>query len=220
MPAKLSLLLLCAALPVLFAQPPAATYILGPDDQIVVRVLYLDEIPERPFRVDMAGNINVPLVGRLRVAGLTLDAAIKKVRGPKDTAVVLTVIRGAAAPVEIRIVRDTIFQPQVTTRDLAGGTIRYIQVAAFSDRAAADFAASVRAGIAQGERNFIVDLRDNGGGYVTAARTIASQFIASGPSVAQLEGAPSFVFVPMVAPMPSNWPLSASRAASMSSALM
>jgi polysaccharide export outer membrane protein len=70
-----------------FAQPPApapagvATYILGPDDQIVIHVLDLEEIPEKPFRVDMAGNINVPLVGRLRVAGLTVEqteAAIHK----------------------------------------------------------------------------------------------------------------------------------------------
>src|ERR1035437_1436474 len=87
MPAKLAVLLLSAGLPVLFAQPPtsppaaAATYILGPDDQIVLRVLDLEEIPETPFRVDMAGNINVPRVGRLRVAGLTVDqteAAIHK----------------------------------------------------------------------------------------------------------------------------------------------
>src|ERR1019366_5091754 len=49
------------------------TYILGPDDQIVIRVLDLEEVPETPFRVDMAGNINVPLVGRLHVAGLTVD---------------------------------------------------------------------------------------------------------------------------------------------------
>jgi polysaccharide export outer membrane protein len=89
MPVKFPLLLLCAVLPVLYAQPPAGplalksvpTYILGPDDQVVIRVLDLEEIPETPFRVDMAGNINVPLVGRLRVAGLTLDqteAAIAK----------------------------------------------------------------------------------------------------------------------------------------------
>src|ERR1035438_4631839 len=81
MPVKFPLLLLCAVLPVLYAQSPAgplalkpvATYILGPDDQVVIRVLDLEEIPETPFRVDMAGNINVPLVGRLHVAGLTLD---------------------------------------------------------------------------------------------------------------------------------------------------
>ena len=41
---------------------------LLPDDQVVIRVLDLQEIPETPFRVDMAGNINVPLVGRLRDA--------------------------------------------------------------------------------------------------------------------------------------------------------
>jgi polysaccharide export outer membrane protein len=78
-----AILLLSAALCCLSAQTPAAapTYILAPDDQVVIRVLYLEEIPERPFRVDMAGNINVPLVGRLHVAGLTLDqteAAISK----------------------------------------------------------------------------------------------------------------------------------------------
>jgi carboxyl-terminal processing protease len=57
----------------------------------------------------------------------------------------------------------------------------YIRVSAFSDSAATDFTNALRAGLAKGERSVIVDLRDNGGGYVTAARTIASQFIASGP---------------------------------------
>jgi carboxyl-terminal processing protease len=115
------------------------------------------------------------------VDGLTLDQAIAKVRGPKGTPVVLTVARAGQAPFDLRIVRDTIAQPQVETRDLANDSVRYIQVSAFSDSAATDFTAALRAGIAKGERSVIVDLRDNPGGYVTAARTIASQFIASGP---------------------------------------
>ena len=56
-----------------------STYILGADDQIGIRVLDLEEFSEgqtgkdRAFRVDLRGNINLPLVGRLRVSGQTVE---------------------------------------------------------------------------------------------------------------------------------------------------
>jgi carboxyl-terminal processing protease len=115
------------------------------------------------------------------VDGLTLDQAIAKVRGKKGTPVVLTIVRAAQPPFDLKIVRDTIVQTQVETRDLANASVRYIRLAAFSDNAANDFTSALKAGLAKGERSVIVDLRDNPGGYVTAARTIASQFIGGGP---------------------------------------
>jgi carboxyl-terminal processing protease len=115
------------------------------------------------------------------VDGLTLDQAIAKIRGPKGTPVTLTVARAGQPPFDLRIVRGTISQPQVEARDLENGTVRYIRVTTFSDSAATDFIAALQAGLAKGERSVIVDLRDNPGGYVTAARTIASQFISNGP---------------------------------------
>ncbi len=127
-----------------------------------------------------AGDV-VSAIDGTGVDGLTLDQAIAKIRGPKGTPVVLAVARSGKPTFDLRIVRDTINQPQVETRDLANGTVRYIRLSAFSDSAATDFIAALRAGLAMGERSVIVDLRDNPGGYVTAARTIASQFIASGP---------------------------------------
>ena len=117
----------------------------------------------------------------MSVDGLTLDQAIAKVRGKKGTPVVLTIVRAGQAPFDLRIVRDTIVQSQVETRDLANDSVRYIRVSAFSDNSAKDFTDALRAGLEKGERSVIVDLRDNPGGYVTAARTMASQFIASGP---------------------------------------
>jgi hypothetical protein len=58
-----------------FAQTPALppSYVLGPDDQVVIHVLDSDEIGASPFRIDMRGSINVPLAGRLQAAGLTVD---------------------------------------------------------------------------------------------------------------------------------------------------
>lgn len=50
-----------------------ADYTLGPDDQIVVRAENADEITQTPIRIDPKGNINLPMVGRLHVAGLTAE---------------------------------------------------------------------------------------------------------------------------------------------------
>lgn len=45
-------------------------YELGPNDQIVISLPELEEINQRPFRVDADGFINLPLIGRIRAAGL------------------------------------------------------------------------------------------------------------------------------------------------------
>jgi polysaccharide export outer membrane protein len=45
-------------------------YELGPNDQIVVSLPELEEINQRPFRIDADGFINLPLIGRVRAAGL------------------------------------------------------------------------------------------------------------------------------------------------------
>lgn len=50
------------------------SYLLGPDDQLTIRVLDLDEMGGAPYRVDREGNIALPLVGTLAVAGRTVGA--------------------------------------------------------------------------------------------------------------------------------------------------
>jgi carboxyl-terminal processing protease len=113
--------------------------------------------------------------------GLTVDAARERMRGPKDTSVELSIQRGAASPFELTVVRDIIQEREVESRELVEGRIGYIRLEGFSDRAAQDLAETVRGHVATGRTKLILDLRGNPGGYVTAARSIASQFIASGP---------------------------------------
>jgi polysaccharide export outer membrane protein len=48
-------------------------YVLGPNDQILIRAPEAEEINQKPFRIDGDGNINLPLVGRVHVAGMTLQ---------------------------------------------------------------------------------------------------------------------------------------------------
>jgi carboxyl-terminal processing protease len=113
--------------------------------------------------------------------GLTVDGARDKVRGKKGTEVVLTIKRGTDTPFDISIVRDVILQREVIQEDLANGTIGYIRVTGFSDNAAAQYHDALQADIAAGRKKLILDLRGNPGGYVTAARRIASEFIDAGP---------------------------------------
>jgi carboxyl-terminal processing protease len=112
--------------------------------------------------------------------GLSVDDARKRVRGPKDTTVRLSIARGGAPPFDLDIVRAVIVQPAVEAKDLAGGEVGYIRLSGFSDQAAKDFDAAVAAAVTRGQKALVVDLRGNPGGFVTAARDIASQFLDSG----------------------------------------
>jgi polysaccharide export outer membrane protein len=51
----------------------APDYVLGVGDQITVHVTDLDDIPDRPFRIDPNGFVDVPLVGRVQASGETLE---------------------------------------------------------------------------------------------------------------------------------------------------
>jgi polysaccharide export outer membrane protein len=52
---------------------PAPEYALGPGDQLVLHVVDMEEISEKPIRIDPNGYVDLPLVGRIQAAGLTLE---------------------------------------------------------------------------------------------------------------------------------------------------
>jgi polysaccharide biosynthesis/export protein len=50
-----------------------ANYVLGANDQILIRAFQVQEIGERPYRIDMDGNVDLPLVGTIKAGGLSVD---------------------------------------------------------------------------------------------------------------------------------------------------
>jgi carboxyl-terminal processing protease len=127
-----------------------------------------------------AGDV-ITAVDGASLDGLTVDGARNKIRGKKGTEVVLSIIRGTAAPINITVVRDVIVSKEVIAKDLASNTIGYIAVTGFSDNSQAKFHDALQADLKAGKKLFILDLRGDPGGYVTAARSIASEFIKDGP---------------------------------------
>lgn len=51
------------------------TYVLQTGDQIVIRSLNVEEIADRPFRIESDGTVTLPQVGQVRLTGLTIEAA-------------------------------------------------------------------------------------------------------------------------------------------------
>jgi len=92
--------------------PPAAqtvnsaAYVLGPEDQIAIHVVDLDDVSDKPVRIDPNGFIDLPLAGRIHVAGLTVEqlrgvlatSLVKYIDSPQIT---INVLEYRSQPVSI-----------------------------------------------------------------------------------------------------------------------
>lgn len=117
-------------------------------------------------------------------AGLTVDEAVGKIRGPKDTKVTLRVVRDKTQDLSFTITRADIKIPSVTHEILAGN-IGYLKVNQFSDdtpqlaqQAAQEFKSKAVKGV-------ILDLRGNPGGLVNAATALSSLWLPEGKTILQ-----------------------------------
>jgi carboxyl-terminal processing protease len=166
-----------AVIPATSTTDNSACTTLGPTCTLVVSSV-IQGAPADKAGV-LAGDRIVSINGTA-LAG-SVDDAVAKIRGPKGSTVVLGVDRGSStSPISISIVRDIVVQKEVETRSLAGGTVGYIRLVGFSDNSARDFASAVKADVDAGQTRLVVDLRGDGGGYVTAAQAVASQFLGDG----------------------------------------
>ncbi len=131
-----------------------------------------------------SGDKIVKIDGKLS-ADMMADEAARLIRGPKGTAVKLTILReGESEPLELEIVRDTIRVPALDT-ELKEGGIFVIKIYSFSATSANEFRKALREFISSGSGKLILDLRGNPGGYLDAAVDIASWFLPLGKTVAR-----------------------------------
>ncbi len=150
---------------------------LGPTCRLVI-VAPLAGSPAE--RAGLLAGDHVLAADGVSLDGLTVDEARDRIRGPKGSTVTLTIQRDGGAPFALEITRDVIQQVEVESRTLASDTVGYVKLNGFSDRGADELEAALRKHVTDGRTKLILDLRGNPGGYVTAARDVASQFIAAG----------------------------------------
>jgi carboxyl-terminal processing protease len=151
---------------------------LGPDCRLVI-IAPIEGSPAA--KIGLRPGDVVAAVDGSALDGLTIDGARDRIRGKKGTQVQLTIEREGQEPFDVTITRDVIQQKEVIARDLADGEVGYIRLTGFSTNGAKAVHTELAADIAAGRKKIILDLRGNPGGFVEAARDVASEFIADGP---------------------------------------
>ena len=124
--------------------------------------------------------------------GMTLEEAVKLIRGEVGTEVTLTIFRtGKPEPWEVVLKRDNIVVPGVELewKDSTKGKIAWVKMYKFSDTLYTEWSEIV--GQIRQEKNkedvagIVLDLRNNPGGYLQASVMVASDFLKDGVVVSQ-----------------------------------
>ena len=128
------------------------------------------------------GDVIIGINGE-KTAGLSLTQAVRRIKGPKGTTVVLTVERKAAAePLDISITRDLV--QMVTMRSYRKGEICYVRMDEFNGYTARDLYRAVLELQKEGPmKAFVLDLRFNGGGLLDQSRLVSDFFLPKGEEI-------------------------------------
>ena len=119
--------------------------------------------------------------------GLSLLEAVRLIRGPKGTSVELLVLHlNDADPVLIAIARGVIPLTSVRLEILESG-IGYLRLSSFSGTTNGELEEALERFKASGGDRFVLDLRNNPGGLVSAVVDVASQFLDEGLVLYQID---------------------------------
>ncbi|MFZ0720264.1 MAG: S41 family peptidase [Xanthobacteraceae bacterium] len=155
------------------------------EDGLVKVVAPIDDTPAAKAGV-MANDIITKLDDEA-VQGLTLNQAVDKMRGPVNSKIKLTIVRkGADKPIELTIMRDIIRVKSVRSH-AEGDDVGYIRITQFNEQttdglkqAINDLGSQLGADKIKG---YIVDLRNNPGGLLDQAISVADTFLDKGEIV-------------------------------------
>ena len=114
---------------------------------------------------------------------------MKRLRGPKGTKVNIKVKRGSNADLlEFRITRDDIPLNSIDAVYMADGKTGYIRLSRFAATSYKEFKDAITKLKKQGMQQLILDLTDNGGGYMQIAAQIANEMLNRGNLIVYTQG--------------------------------
>ncbi len=114
------------------------------------------------------------------MTGISPEVARLRVIGPKGSIVRLTILReGETKPFDVEIQRASITVPTVETKML-DNKIAYVSLYEFGEKTPQQLREALTSLMKQDPKGIILDVRNNGGGLLTTAIEIASEFIGDG----------------------------------------
>jgi carboxyl-terminal processing protease len=131
--------------------------------------------------------------------GMTIDDAVRRLRGPKGTSVKLTIARrGYESPLEFTVIRDEISLHSVPYAFMATPHTGYVRLVDFNETTACrpgapatcekELERAIRTLKEQGARSLILDIRDNPGGLLDQSFAVSNLFLGKGQLVVFTRG--------------------------------
>lgn len=131
-----------------------------------------------------AGDIISAIEGQ-NASGLTVTQVSEKLRGAMGTSVTVTFLRDGEEPLEVTLVREVIKVESVTSR--MEGDFGYLRISTFNENTGRELTEAI--GKIRRDnpavKGFVLDLRNNGGGLLTAAIDVSDAFLERGEIVSQ-----------------------------------
>lgn len=143
-------------------------------------------IPDAPAeKAGVQANDQILGINDESAKGLSAEDAAKKIRGDEGTSVKLTLKRGNDVK-ELVITRAKVSDKSV--RSSVENGIGVLKLSRFDDQTASLVRQAAEDFKRQNVRGVVLDMRDNGGGYLTAARDVASLWLRDEVIVIEKEG--------------------------------
>jgi carboxyl-terminal processing protease len=131
--------------------------------------------------------------------GMSIDDAVKRLRGPKGTPVQITIVReGYEEPLEFTVIRDAIPLHSVPYSFMVSPSVGYIRLTDFNETTACrpgegegcerELERALKKLQNQGARAFVLDIRDNPGGLLDQAFAVSNLFLKKGQLVVFTRG--------------------------------
>ena len=142
------------------------------------------------FRAGLKTNDLITRVDDTAVKGITLNEAVKRMRGEPNTKVILTIFRKD----ENRTFPVTITREEIRTQSVRGKVIEpgyaWIRLSQFQERTVDDFARKVEEVYKQDPnlKGLVLDLRNDPGGLLDAAVAISAAFLPDNVNVVSTNG--------------------------------
>ena len=142
-------------------------------------------------KVGIIAGDRIVSVNDTAIAGVNMskEEIMKRLRGPKGTKVRLGVVRtGIKDKLLFTVVRDKIPVHSIDATYMIRPGIGYIRIGNFGAQTYDEFIESLNQLKEQGMKDLILDLQENGGGYLKAAVDIADEFLQKGDLIVYTEG--------------------------------
>lgn len=150
------------------------------NDKILTVIAPLKGTPAAKAGI-LAGDLILAIDGKT-TEGMSTDAAVKLIRGPKGSTVSFTLNRDGVTKI-IKVVRDTIQVPTIDNSYDAKTGVYTIALYEFTANSAQLFDGAFKEFQKSGSKKLIIDLRGNPGGYLDSAVSMASHFLPKGSVV-------------------------------------